>query len=69
MWKTLSSIHGQKLQERSTGHISVNGMSFVKIVILVRQMHQSQKTRNSYLRFTKKDQATQSSTLQGACSP
>ena len=69
MWKTLSSIHEQKLQERSTGHISVNGMSFVKIVILVRQVHQSQKARNPYLRFTKKDQATQSSTPQGACSP
>ena len=34
LWKTLSSIHGQKIQESNTGHISVNGKSSVKIAIL-----------------------------------
>ena len=69
MWKTLSSIHGQKKQESNTGHTSVNGKSFVNVVILVRQMHESQKAQNSYLRFTKKDKGTPSSTLQEVCYP
>ena len=33
IWNTLSSIHGQKIQERNTEHVSVNG--FVKTTILV----------------------------------
>ena len=69
MWKTLSTIHGQKIQENNTEHFSVNGNNFIKIAVLVQQMHQSQKAQNSDLRFTKKDSATQSSTLQRACYP
>ena len=67
MWKTLSSIHGQKIQESNTGHISVNGKSSIKIAILFQK--KLQKAQNSYLRFKEKDKATQASTPQGACYP